>query len=181
MITARQHIQRDDGPVLIDCQTYRLSGHSPSDASSYRTKDELDLWTATDPITAYFDRLVAGGVVAATRHEELKEWAQRKIKTALEVAIDGSESPRLSLRHDATAMAKITFNNTAVSAEDAPPGETTVPVTELPHLASLAKRSRSGLVDGKVASGAQAITFRDAIARSRRSSRCQGQPPCAVG
>jgi 2-oxoisovalerate dehydrogenase E1 component len=163
MITARQHIQRGDGPVLIDCQTYRLSGHSPSDASSYRTKDELDLWAATDPITAYFDRLVEGGVVATTRHDELKEWAQRKIKTALEVAIDGSESPRLSLRHDATTMAKITFNNTAVSAEDAPPGETTMPVTELPHLASLAKKSRSGLVDGKVASGARAITFRDAI------------------
>ena len=163
MITARQHIESGDGPVLIDCQTYRLSGHSPSDASSYRTKDELDLWTASDPITAYFDRLVEGGAVTATRHDELKEWAQQKIKAALEVAIDGSESPRLSLRHDATVMAKITFNNSQVSADDAPPGETTVPLADLPHLASLAKKSRSGLVDGKVASGARAITFRDAI------------------
>jgi 2-oxoisovalerate dehydrogenase E1 component len=163
MITARQHIESGDGPVLIDCQTYRLSGHSPSDASSYRTKDELDLWTASDPITAYFDRLVEGGVVTATRHDELKEWAQQKIKAALEVAIDGSESPRLSLRHDATVMAKITFNNSPVSADDAPPGQTTVPLADLPHLASLAKKSRSGLVDGKVASGARAITFRDAI------------------
>jgi 2-oxoisovalerate dehydrogenase E1 component len=163
MITARQHIHSGDGPVLIDCQTYRISGHSPSDASSYRTKDELDLWTASDPITAYFDRLVEGGVVTPTRHDELKEWAQQKIKAALEVAIDGSESPRLSLRHDASVMAEITFNNTTVSAEDAPPGETTVPLAELPQLAALAKKSRSGLVDGKVASGARAITFRDAI------------------
>ncbi len=163
MITARRHIAAGDGPVLIDCQTYRISGHSPSDASSYRTKDELDLWTATDPITAYFDRLVEGGVVAATRHDELKAWAEHKIKSALEVAIDGSESPRLSLRHDATVMAKITFNNTTVSAEEAPPGGTTVPLAELPHLASLATKSRSGLVDGKIASGARAITFRDAL------------------
>jgi 2-oxoisovalerate dehydrogenase E1 component len=163
MTTARQHIVSGDGPVLIDCQTYRLSGHSPSDASSYRTKDELDLWTASDPITGYFNRLVDGGVVAATRHDELKAWAEHKIKAALEVAIDGSDSPRLSLRHDATVMAKITFNNTAVSAEEAPPGETRVPLAELPHLASLAKKSRSGLVDGKVASGARAITFRDAL------------------
>ena len=163
MITARQHIASGDGPVLIDCQTYRISGHSPSDASSYRTKDELDLWTATDPITAYFDRLVEGGVVPATRHDELKAWAEHKIKSALEVAIDGSESPRLSLRHDATVMAKITFNNTTVSAEEAPPGDTTVPLAELPHLASVAKKSRSGLVDGKIASGARAITFRDAL------------------
>jgi 2-oxoisovalerate dehydrogenase E1 component len=163
MITARQHITSGHGPVLIDCQTYRLSGHSPSDASSYRTKDELDLWTATDPITIYFNRLVEGGVVAATRHDELKAWAEDRIKAVLEVAIDGSESPRLSLRHDATVMARITFNNTTVSAEEAPPGETTVPLAELPHLASLAKKSRSGLVDGKVASGARAITFRDAL------------------
>ncbi len=163
MITARQHIASGDGPVLIDCQTYRISGHSPSDASSYRTKDELDLWTATDPITAYFDRLVEGGVVPATRHDELKAWAEHKIKSALEVAIDGSESPRLSLRHDATVMAKITFNNTTVSAEEAPPGATTVPLAELPHLASVTKKSRSGLVDGKIASGARAITFRDAL------------------
>jgi 2-oxoisovalerate dehydrogenase E1 component len=163
MITARQHIDRGDGPVLIDCQTYRLSGHSPSDASSYRTRDELDLWAASDPIRAYFDRLVEGGIVSPTRHDELKEWAQQKIKAALEVAIDGSESPRLSLRHDATVMAKITFSNTTVSAEEAPPGQTTVPLAELPQLASLAKKSRSGLVDGKVVSGARAITFRDAI------------------
>jgi 2-oxoisovalerate dehydrogenase E1 component len=163
MITARRHIASGDGPVLIDCQTYRISGHSPSDASSYRTKDELDLWTATDPITDYFERLVEGGVVAATRHDELKAWAQHKIKSALEVAIDGSESPRLSLRHDAAVMAKITFNNTTVSAEEAPAAETTVPLAELPHLASLARKSRSGLVDGKIASGARAITFRDAL------------------
>jgi hypothetical protein len=38
-----------------------------------------------------------------------------------------------------------------------------VPLAELPQLAALAKKSRSGLVDGKVASGARAITFRDAI------------------
>jgi 2-oxoisovalerate dehydrogenase E1 component len=163
MITARQHIESADGPVLIDCQTYRISGHSPSDASSYRTKDEVDLWTAMDPIIGYFDRLVDSRVVAPTRHDELQAWAQDKIKTALEVAIDGAESPRLSLRHDATVMANITFNNTAVTEEDAPPAETSLPVAELPHLASLAKKYRGGLVEGKVVSGARAITFRDAI------------------
>jgi 2-oxoisovalerate dehydrogenase E1 component len=110
---ARGHRCHDHGSAA-----HRRRGRSGLDASSYRTKDELDLWTATDPITAYFDRLVQGGVVAATRHDELKEWAQQKIKAALEVAIDSSESPRLSLRHDATVMAKITFNDTTVSAED---------------------------------------------------------------
>ena len=32
---------KGDGPVLLDTITYRVSGHSPSDASSYRTKPTL--------------------------------------------------------------------------------------------------------------------------------------------
>ena len=31
------------GPVLLDTLTYRFSGHSPSDASSYRSKEEVKL------------------------------------------------------------------------------------------------------------------------------------------
>ncbi len=32
------------GPVLLDTITYRYSGHSPSDADSYRTQEEKDAW-----------------------------------------------------------------------------------------------------------------------------------------
>ena len=32
------------GPVLLDTITYRFSGHSPSDASTYREKSEVDMW-----------------------------------------------------------------------------------------------------------------------------------------
>jgi 2-oxoisovalerate dehydrogenase E1 component len=166
MTVARQHLESGDGPVLIDCQTYRQSGHSPSDASSYRTKDELDLWASHDPIDTYFARLTDGGVVAAGRQAELKTWAEERIAASLEVAIDASVSPRLSLRRDPEVMAGLTFNNTSIDLDEAPAGETTVPVSELPHLQSLARKSRSGLSDGpgsKPLSGAKAITFRDAL------------------
>lgn len=45
--------EEKDGPVLIDVLTYRYSGHSPSDASSYRTKEEVEAWEAEDCIAAY--------------------------------------------------------------------------------------------------------------------------------
>ncbi|MGI8546353.1 MAG: alpha-ketoacid dehydrogenase subunit alpha/beta [Gemmatimonadaceae bacterium] len=163
MTSARAHIEKGDGPVLIDCQTYRLSGHSPSDASSYRSKDEVDMWGAIDPITSYFKRLVEGGIALPAKHDELKAWAEDKVKCALEVAIDTSVSPRLDLRRDPAVMASMTFNNTTMDAEEIPVGETTVPLEKLPHFAALAKKSRTGMVDGKVMSGAKAITFRDAI------------------
>lgn len=163
MTTARQILDSGEGPVLIDCQTYRLSGHSPSDASSYRTKDELDLWTAIDPITSFFDHLACGGVVAAGRQQELKTWAEGVVTAALKVAIDTTVSPRLTLRSHWSVMADATFNNTQAPAEQAPSGETLLPLADLPHLAAIGKKSRTGIVDGKTLSGAKAVTFRDAI------------------
>ena len=50
------------GPVLLDVLTYRYSGHSPSDASSYRTKEEIEAWEAQDCIVAFGKELIAAGV-----------------------------------------------------------------------------------------------------------------------
>jgi 2-oxoisovalerate dehydrogenase E1 component len=49
------------GPVLLDTITYRFTGHSPSDASAYRTKDEIDLWRQHDSLIGYREYLVANG------------------------------------------------------------------------------------------------------------------------
>jgi len=163
MTTARQILEAGEGPVLIDCQTYRLSGHSPSDASSYRTKEELERWTAADPIPAYFQRLVDGGIATADLHDRYKEWAQQTVRAALEVAIDPEASPRLRLRDDADVMASLTFNDRVEEPGTAPVGETSVPLDELPQKLAIAKKSRVGVVDGKTLSGAKAVTFRDAL------------------
>ena len=42
--------RRAAGPVLLDTVTYRISGHSPSDASSYRSKEEIEHWQQADSI-----------------------------------------------------------------------------------------------------------------------------------
>lgn len=163
MASAREILDAGEGPVLIDCQTYRISGHSPSDASSYRTKDEVDLWSAADPIRTYFTRLVDGGVAPATLHDEYQEWARQTVRAALAVAIDADVSPRLRLREDPSVMARMTFNDTQVDPADMPPGETTVALDDLPQRRAIAKKSRRGKVDGATLSGAKAVTFRDAI------------------
>src|SRR5690349_7055849 len=45
------------GPVLLDTVTYRFSGHSPSDASSYREKTDVDLWRQVDALSSYREYL----------------------------------------------------------------------------------------------------------------------------
>ncbi|HEX5959261.1 MAG TPA: thiamine pyrophosphate-dependent dehydrogenase E1 component subunit alpha [Hyphomicrobiaceae bacterium] len=54
------------GPSLIECLTYRYSGHSRADPAKYRPEGELDRWKARDPIKVYRERLVQFGIPEAT-------------------------------------------------------------------------------------------------------------------
>jgi pyruvate dehydrogenase E1 component alpha subunit len=47
-----------DGPSLIECRTYRYSGHSRADPAKYRPEGELDMWRARDPVKLYRERLL---------------------------------------------------------------------------------------------------------------------------
>src|SRR5712671_6893387 len=45
------------GPSLIECMTYRHSGHSRADPAKYRPEGELEKWKERDPIKIYRARL----------------------------------------------------------------------------------------------------------------------------
>ncbi|MBZ0141846.1 MAG: thiamine pyrophosphate-dependent dehydrogenase E1 component subunit alpha [Pseudorhodoplanes sp.] len=45
------------GPSLIECKTYRYSGHSRADPAKYRPEGELDRWKERDPVRLYRARL----------------------------------------------------------------------------------------------------------------------------
>jgi pyruvate dehydrogenase E1 component alpha subunit len=66
-----------EGPSLIECRTYRHSGHSRADPAKYRPEGELDRWKQHDPIKVYRERLKAFGigddVVARIDAEVMKE------------------------------------------------------------------------------------------------------------
>src|ERR1700682_5516402 len=50
------------GPSLIECMTYRYSGHSRADPAKYRPEGELEKWKLRDPIKIYRERLIQFGV-----------------------------------------------------------------------------------------------------------------------
>jgi pyruvate dehydrogenase E1 component alpha subunit len=55
------------GPSLIECRTYRYSGHSRADPAKYRPAGELDFWRGErDPVRIYRERLLHSGIDEAT-------------------------------------------------------------------------------------------------------------------
>jgi TPP-dependent pyruvate/acetoin dehydrogenase alpha subunit len=71
------------GPSLIECLTYRYSGHSRADPAKYRPEGELEQWKERDPIKIYRERLrhfgVADEIVA-----EIETDARRRVDEATE-------------------------------------------------------------------------------------------------
>jgi pyruvate dehydrogenase E1 component alpha subunit len=54
-----------EGPSLIECLTYRHSGHSRADPAKYRPPGELEEWKKKDPLPLYRNRLLQFGVEEA--------------------------------------------------------------------------------------------------------------------
>jgi acetoin:2,6-dichlorophenolindophenol oxidoreductase subunit alpha len=59
---AYEKARAGDGPSLIECLTYRYSGHSRADPAKYRPEGELEKWKERDPIKVYRERLRQFGV-----------------------------------------------------------------------------------------------------------------------
>jgi pyruvate dehydrogenase E1 component alpha subunit len=60
--TAYAKARAGEGPSLIECLTYRHSGHSRADPAKYRPEGELEAWKKHDPIVVYRARLRQFGV-----------------------------------------------------------------------------------------------------------------------
>ena len=54
------------GPSLIECKTYRYSGHSRADPAKYRPEGELEKWKKRDPVVIYRERLKQFGISDGT-------------------------------------------------------------------------------------------------------------------
>ena len=109
------------GPVLLDTLTYRYSGHSPSDADSYRTAEEKEAWQQQDSIAAFRSQLVLAGLAADSEFAAIDENVIRTVTQAVKLAIDPQVSPRLDLNKTPDAIERIMFSNQkAVRMEDRP-------------------------------------------------------------
>ncbi len=156
----KEIIAAGDGPVLLETITYRQSGHSPSDASAYREREEIDMWRQSDPLTEFGQALLDAGVASESDLEAVQAKAREKMTTACKLATDLEISPRL----DGDPIARAMFSHT--DEVELPGGaETLQPLAENSRVQAIAKKSRAGIdpETGQILPEGKAISYRDAL------------------
>lgn len=83
---AVERARSGDGPTLLECKTYRYSGHSRTDPAKYRQPGELDAWKARDPIKRLGEALAAEGVMRVAEQDAMLQEVQDLINVAAERA-----------------------------------------------------------------------------------------------
>jgi pyruvate dehydrogenase E1 component alpha subunit len=92
-LQAREYV-RTQGPLLLVTNTYRIMGHSKSDANVYRTREEVEEWRKRCPLKRMKERLLAEGLFSAAELQDIETRAERTIQEALEFA-EASPEPAL--------------------------------------------------------------------------------------
>jgi pyruvate dehydrogenase E1 component alpha subunit len=85
-------IRAGDGPVFVECLTYRLRGHYEGDPDQYRDSDELKEWREKDPIVRFIDSSGLGPECDA-----IEARARERIEAAAEFALSSPEPDPASL------------------------------------------------------------------------------------
>ena len=103
--TARDAIAKardGGGPSLIECLTYRHSGHSRADPGKYRPPGELERWLERDPIKIYKQRLKEFGFTPE-QIEAIDAESKRKVEESTVACKAAPQAPAELLTADVYA------------------------------------------------------------------------------
>lgn len=157
-------IKEKKGPVLMDTLTYRVSGHSPSDSSSYRTKEEIEAWEKQDVLKAYSKQLVDAKIYSEDMFEAINIEVKEMMTRICKLAIDETISPRMDLNKTPDAIEKIMFSNQKIEKMEDRPCDVLMAKEENPRVQQIAKKIRYAFdADGKPVSKNKVYQLRDGL------------------
>jgi 2-oxoisovalerate dehydrogenase E1 component len=151
------------GPILLDTLTYRISGHSPSDASSYRSKEEIEAWQSQDSISSFGEKLIKAHITTNADLDSIREETVNLIKKMLSLAGDNDISPRLDLKKDPDAIGYFMFSNGSKDRFDDREPLVNHPYDDNPRIKQIRKKERYAFVDNKPVPKIRVFNIRDAI------------------
>jgi len=82
-------VRSGEGPMLIECKTYRWEGHYHGEPQVYRSKNEVEEWKARCPIL-YLERYLKDNHIESSILAQIKEEVAAEMKEAVRF---GTESP----------------------------------------------------------------------------------------
>ena len=157
----RKILDEKRGPVLLDVLTYRFSGHSPSDASSYRTREEIEAWEAVDCIKSFGEQMIDAKVATQEDLDAIQKDIKAVVYDMFLKAIDDNISPHMK---NTEAIGSMMFSNGSVdSFSDAKP-DVLIPFEENPRVKKIASKERFAFdAEGKPFSKMKQFQLRDGI------------------
>ena len=160
----REILENRQGPVLLETVTYRYVGHSATDASTYRTQEEIEAWREQDSIAAFRAKLVKGKIENDGAFDGFNEDIKERITRIMKLAIDEKVSPRIDPANEPDAMRKYMLSNEHVEKFDDREPEVTMPLAENANLKKIQGKKRFGYDEnGKEVSKLMAYNVRDAL------------------
>ena len=151
------------GPALLDVECYRISGHSTTDANAYRTKDEIERWSAYDPVISFAATLVESGVASAGQVESLRAEVAELVRKVTAAVVDPAVAPIVDVAGDPILIGRLMFSNAEIPVP-AKPAPILAEAASIPRISQSAKKSRFGISDtGAKLTTMRAITVRDGL------------------
>ena len=159
----KQLIAENKGPVLLDTVTYRFAGHSPSDSSSYRSKEEVEAWMSHDSLDEYKAKLIKAKVAANEEFDAILNNVKELITKICKLAVDENISPRMNLARQPKAIEDLIFSNTKLEKMEERECDVLLPKAENPRLKQISKKARYAFENGKPVSKNKLYQLRDGI------------------
>lgn len=152
------------GPAMLDVVTYRFGGHSPSDAMSYRTPEEVEAWKEYDPLITYRKALVDAKVAKDAKFDEILASVSERMLKLCKLAADPVESPYHDFAKDPYYIENLMFSNGAVEKMEDRPVDVKMPMAENPRVKQIANKLRYAFDDkGNKVSDMKAFNIRDGL------------------
>src|SRR5258708_16035337 len=148
---ALEHARSGNGPMLIECKTFRVRGHSEADKADYVPKELREVWLAKDPIKRFEEYLTKENIFTLEKQAEI----EAQVKSVVDDAVSFAEQ---SPAPDATTVADFVF------APDGPIAIVGEPARQDQHYYVNALDSRTGKPFNTVL-GDQSTTPKEVVGR----------------
>ncbi|PWD98481.1 alpha-ketoacid dehydrogenase subunit alpha/beta [Marinilabilia rubra] len=160
----KEVLDKKQGPVLLEILTYRYSGHSPSDASSYRAKEEIEAWESQDSIRAFRKQLIEGGIAKEAELDDIIEEIDNLIFEMFKLSIDEKVSPRMDMAKHPELIGEMMFSDESLDKMEDREPEVLMPLEENPRAKQIARKERYAFdKNGKPFSKMKQYQLRDGL------------------